>query len=130
MRCASALDLAVVDDPTNVDPAIRRNRVRHELLPLLDAIAERDVVPILARQAPLLADEAAVLDDLAGALDPTDARALRCRAGRARSTSGARVAALRQRRRAPSARRGDGRAGAGGRARRDARQPTSAAAGA
>jgi tRNA(Ile)-lysidine synthase len=70
------LDLAVVDDPSNLDPAIRRNRIRHELLPLLDAIAERDIVPILARQAPLLADEAAALEDLAGTLEPTDARGL------------------------------------------------------
>lgn len=73
--CAS-LDVAVIEDPSNVDPTIRRNRVRHELLPLLDAIAERDIVPVLARQAPLLADEAAVLDDLASALDPTDAGVL------------------------------------------------------
>ena len=28
-------------DPSNLDPSIRRNRVRHEVLPLLDAIAER-----------------------------------------------------------------------------------------
>jgi tRNA(Ile)-lysidine synthase len=73
--CAS-MSIAVVDDPSNLDPTIRRNRVRHELLPLLDAIAERDVAPILTRQASLLADEAAVLDDLAAALDPTDARLL------------------------------------------------------
>jgi tRNA(Ile)-lysidine synthase len=71
-----ALGLEVVDDPSNIDPSIRRNRVRHELLPLLDAIAQRDVVPIVSRQASLLADEAAVLDDLAAALDPTDARVL------------------------------------------------------
>jgi hypothetical protein len=43
---------------------------------LLDAIAQRDVVPVLARQAPLLSDEAALLDDLASVLDPTDARML------------------------------------------------------
>ncbi|HEX2381311.1 MAG TPA: tRNA lysidine(34) synthetase TilS [Acidimicrobiales bacterium] len=73
--CA-ALDLTVVDDPSNRDPSIRRNRVRHELLPLLDAIAERDVVPVLTRQARLLGDEAVVLDELASALDPSDARLL------------------------------------------------------
>ena len=35
-----------------------RNRVRHELLPLLDDIAGRDVVPLLVRTADLLADDA------------------------------------------------------------------------
>ena len=61
-------------DPTNADPKHRRNRVRHELLPLLNDIAQRDVVPVLARQAALLRDEADVLD--AGVPRPTDAAAL------------------------------------------------------
>ncbi|MGH9259143.1 MAG: tRNA lysidine(34) synthetase TilS, partial [Acidimicrobiales bacterium] len=43
-----ALGLDPVADPTNDDPALRRNRVRHELLPLLDAVAARDVVPVIA----------------------------------------------------------------------------------
>ena len=65
-----------VEDPSNVDPAFRRNRVRHELLPLLDDIAGRDVAAVLARQAELLRDEADLLDDLAASIDPTDARVL------------------------------------------------------
>jgi tRNA(Ile)-lysidine synthase len=73
--CA-ALGLEPVADPTNDDPGFRRNRIRHELLPLLDAIAERDVVPVIARQADLARADAALLDELAAALDPTDARAL------------------------------------------------------
>lgn len=68
--------LQPVEDPTNRDPAFRRNRVRHELLPLLDAIAERDVAPILARQADLLGSDVALLEALASEIDPTDARAL------------------------------------------------------
>ena len=71
-----ALGLQPVEDPTNRDSAFRRNRVRHELLPLLDDIAERDVVPILARQTDLARDDVALLDELAAALDPCDARAL------------------------------------------------------
>ncbi len=63
-------------DPTNADPLHRRNRVRHELLPLLNDIAHRDVVPILARQAALLRDEAAVLDVLTASIDPSDVAAL------------------------------------------------------
>jgi tRNA(Ile)-lysidine synthase len=73
--CA-ALGLQPVLDPSNRDPAYRRNRVRHELLPLLDDIAERDVAAVLARQAGLLREEAELLDRLADDLDPTDARAL------------------------------------------------------
>ncbi|MEA2825672.1 MAG: tRNA(Ile)-lysidine synthase [Actinomycetota bacterium] len=70
------LGLTPVDDPSNADPAHRRNRVRHELLPLCDDVAQRDVAGIIARQASLLRDEAELLDGLAAALDPTDARAL------------------------------------------------------
>jgi tRNA(Ile)-lysidine synthase len=71
-----ALDLDPVEDPSNQDARFRRNRVRGELMPLLDAIGERDVVAVLARQASLLRDDADLLDHLSRALDPTDARAL------------------------------------------------------
>jgi tRNA(Ile)-lysidine synthase len=73
--CA-ALGLTPVHDPTNASPAHRRNRIRHELLPLLDAIAERDVAALLARQAATLRHEADLLDELAIGIDPTDARAV------------------------------------------------------
>lgn len=73
--CAG-LGLTPVEDPSNADPRFRRNRVRRELLPLLDDLAERDVAALLARQADLLREEATLLDDLAASLDPTDARAL------------------------------------------------------
>jgi tRNA(Ile)-lysidine synthase len=71
-----ALGLRPVADPANLDPAFRRNRVRHELLPLLDDIAARDVVPVLARQADLARDDAAFLDERAAGIDVTDAGAL------------------------------------------------------
>jgi tRNA(Ile)-lysidine synthase len=73
--CA-ALRLTPVDDPSNTDPAIRRNRVRHEVLPLLSDVAERDVVPIISRQAALLSADADLLEALAEKVDPIDARAL------------------------------------------------------
>jgi tRNA(Ile)-lysidine synthase len=68
--------LEPVEDPTNASLRHRRNRVRHELLPVLDDIADRDLVPLLARQADLLRDEADLLDALAAEIDPTDARAV------------------------------------------------------
>jgi tRNA(Ile)-lysidine synthase len=70
------LGVVVVDDPSNRDPSYLRNRVRHELLPLLDELARRDLVPVLTRQADLLRDESDLLDDLAAAIDPTDAKLL------------------------------------------------------
>jgi tRNA(Ile)-lysidine synthase len=74
----SRVGLSPVADPTNDDPSFRRNRVRHEVLPLLDAVAERDVASVLVRQADLLLDEGLLLDELAAAAvaDPTDAAAL------------------------------------------------------
>jgi tRNA(Ile)-lysidine synthase len=73
--CAD-LGIQPVHDPSNDDPRFRRNRVRHELLPLLDVIAARDVAGVLARQADHLRADAALLDELALAIDPTDARSL------------------------------------------------------
>ena len=73
--CA-ALQLAVVHDPSNLDPRHLRNRVRHELLPLMAVLSQRDPAPVLARQAALARDDDELLEALAAALDPTDARAL------------------------------------------------------
>jgi tRNA(Ile)-lysidine synthase len=65
-----------VCDPSNQDPRFLRNRIRAELVPLCSALAGRDVVPVLARQASVLAGDAAVLGALAALVDPTDAREL------------------------------------------------------
>lgn len=73
--CALA-NVVPLHDPSNDDLRFRRNAVRHRVLPLLAEVAQRDPVPVLARQALLLADDAALLNQLAAELDPTDARAL------------------------------------------------------
>jgi tRNA(Ile)-lysidine synthase len=78
----AASPYVAVHDETNESAAFLRNRVRHEILPLLDDVAGRDVVPILARQAALLFDERAWLDELARdddavTLEEADCRALR-----------------------------------------------------
>jgi tRNA(Ile)-lysidine synthase len=49
-------------DPTNDDRSLRRNKIRHDVIPLLSESADRDIVPVLARQAFLLADEREWLD--------------------------------------------------------------------
>ena len=67
--------MAPVEDPSNCDPRFVRNRVRHEVVPLLDDVAGRDVVPLLARLASLAAEQADLVADLAGRVDPADAAA-------------------------------------------------------
>ena len=74
---AEALGVEVVHDLSNDDPKYRRNRVRKELLPLLEDIAGRDLVPVIVRQGDLLRDESTLLDDLAAHINPTDVHALR-----------------------------------------------------
>ena len=69
--------LTPVADASNEDPAFTRNRVRHELLPILGDIGRRDPVPLLCRLAHHASDDVALLDQLAAAIDVTDAAALR-----------------------------------------------------
>lgn len=72
-----AMGLDPVHDPSNTDRRHRRNRIRHEVLPLLADVADRDLVPVLVRQGELFRDTADVLVAVASAVDPTDAAALR-----------------------------------------------------
>jgi tRNA(Ile)-lysidine synthase len=76
VELCAALGFVLVADPSNHDPSFRRNRVRHELLPLLADIAGRDVVPVLTRQAALSRDAVDLLAAEASRLDPADAAAL------------------------------------------------------
>jgi tRNA(Ile)-lysidine synthase len=61
------LGLTVVDDPMNHDLAFTRVALRQQVLPLLERIADRDLVPVLARQAEVLRAESDYLDALASA---------------------------------------------------------------
>ncbi|HTO14059.1 MAG TPA: tRNA lysidine(34) synthetase TilS [Candidatus Binatia bacterium] len=58
----AAEGIAWVEDPTNRDPKFRRNRIRHELLPLLAASYAPDVTEALARVARLARDAVNALD--------------------------------------------------------------------
>jgi tRNA(Ile)-lysidine synthase len=73
--CAD-LGLTPVADPSNTDPRFVRNRVRHEVLPLMADIAGRDVVPVMLRGVDVLGDDVSWLDEAAAGIDPTDAREL------------------------------------------------------
>ena len=67
--CA-AVAVEPLHDPSNDDRTLRRNWIRHEVLPALSAGAERDLVPVLARQAEILRRESDYLDGLAAAAWP------------------------------------------------------------
>ena len=73
--CAE-LGLEPVVDESNDDPRFVRNRVRHELLPLLTDISQRDPVPLLTRTAEHARQTSEDLDHMASELDPTDTRLL------------------------------------------------------
>jgi tRNA(Ile)-lysidine synthase len=68
----TVLGLPVVHDPMNDDLGLRRVAVRRDLLPQLNAIAGRDLVPVLARQSDVFREESQFLDELAVASWPGD----------------------------------------------------------
>ncbi len=72
----TGLGLEPLEDPSNADPRFVRNRLRHEVLPLLADVAGRDVVPLLVRSAELAVADEDLLNALAATLEVTDARAL------------------------------------------------------
>ncbi|HTL87430.1 MAG TPA: tRNA lysidine(34) synthetase TilS [Acidimicrobiia bacterium] len=61
------LGFTPVNDPMNEDCRHRRVWLRREVVPHLAAVADRDIVEVLARQAAVLRDDAAYLDQLAAA---------------------------------------------------------------
>ena len=63
-RCR-AEGLPFVDDPSNLDIRIPRNKIRHHILPYLERELEPDLRRILVRQMDLLADDADYLNSVA-----------------------------------------------------------------
>ncbi|GAB3712555.1 tRNA lysidine(34) synthetase TilS [Mariniluteicoccus flavus] len=63
--CAE-LGVAYWSDPHNADPAYARSRVRHRVMPVLEAELGPGVAEALARTAALLRDDTDLLDALAG----------------------------------------------------------------
>ena len=68
--------LRVVVDPMNVDPRFTRNRIRHEVMPLLAEVTGRDPVPLLARHAERATEAVRLLNGLVEGVDITDVRSL------------------------------------------------------
>jgi len=74
-------------DPTNTDTSFMRNRIRHELLPLLERRFNPRVRAMLARAAQVLAEDDSFLEDYGAAIF----RRLAVRRGRAVSLDAARL---------------------------------------
>jgi len=64
-RVADDLRLPYVDDPSNENRKLRRNLIRHEIMPELDRHLPGDLVDVVVRSAQHLAAEDAYLDDVA-----------------------------------------------------------------
>jgi tRNA(Ile)-lysidine synthase len=75
MLC-DTVGLRPIHDPSNDDPSILRNRVRHEVLPLLAEVSRRDPVPLLARAAAHQRRVTDLLATLVAEVDPTSAAVL------------------------------------------------------
>jgi tRNA(Ile)-lysidine synthase len=73
-----AAGVRVVADRSNYDLSMRRNLLRARVLPELNRVAGRDLVPVLARQASLARVDTEFLDAAAQSAvpDPTDVAAL------------------------------------------------------
>jgi tRNA(Ile)-lysidine synthase len=67
--------VAFCDDATNLDVEVPRNRVRHELLPLLAARFTPGIVDVLSREADIAREDAAFLGQAAAAAEALVVRA-------------------------------------------------------
>ena len=57
--------LTWIEDPTNRDPKFLRNKIRHEIIPVLASVHDADIVPALTRAAALAREATVALDALA-----------------------------------------------------------------
>jgi tRNA(Ile)-lysidine synthase len=72
-RICTASDLPWWTDPHNADRGFRRNRLRHEVMPLLEDVLDGGVAEALARTADQLRADTSLLDELAAeVVDPCD----------------------------------------------------------
>ena len=72
-RICTASGLTWWTDPHNADRGFRRNRLRHEVLPLLEDVLDGGVAEALARTSDQLRADTALLDGLAAEVaDPND----------------------------------------------------------
>lgn len=75
-KICSTLGWKPVIDASNDDPAFQRNRMRHEVIPLLNDVADRDIVPLLNRSSQHAREAGKTILEQAQRIDATDAKQL------------------------------------------------------
>lgn len=60
------------DDSTNADPEFTRNRIRHEALPLLTDILQRDIVPPILRASEISRENELIITEIIESLELLD----------------------------------------------------------
>lgn len=75
-RICRAVGLEFVVDESNFAPRFVRNRIRHEVLPLLEEISKRDIVSVLAKNARIIQEISTYISSKADDIDPTVAKEL------------------------------------------------------
>lgn len=76
LEACRLVDLEPFEDPSNSSLTFRRNRVRREVIPLLNEIFERDVTLLLCRHAEVAREALDVLNEVAENVDASDCRTL------------------------------------------------------
>ncbi len=76
LRFCGDVGIEPFNDPMNEDRSLQRVRMRTEVLPLLESVANRDVVPLLVRMGDVASSDVDLLEDLAGRIDATSVKAL------------------------------------------------------
>lgn len=79
-KLCDLLEVEPFADPSNANTRFVRNRIRHELMPLIDEISKRDSAPLFARTAERSAEVVEFLDDQIQDVDPTSTKALQAMA--------------------------------------------------
>ncbi len=64
-------------DPSNSDLKYLRNKIRHTLIPMLNEMSNRDIVPVIARQMNLMRQDNEYLEQVATGVQATDVKVLR-----------------------------------------------------
>jgi len=71
------LEITPFEDPSNSDERFVRNNVRSDLIPMMNQISDRDIVPLLCRTGEVNRQTTDYIAEQSAGLDPTNAKVLK-----------------------------------------------------